>query len=66
MNNDFFPIVPDSRSEILDLQFILTDLVEISVSEVERGETAYFDAMTLASCQSEDCGASVPLGKMVC
>lgn len=67
MNEEFFEKTLDflSRFEILDLQFILTDLVEIPISEAERGETGYFDAMCLVSSQDSDFDASIPLGKLV-
>lgn len=67
MNEEFFVKALDflSRFEILDLQFILTDLVDIPISEAERGETSYFDAIALTACQGSDFDASVPLGKLV-
>ena len=67
MNDDLFVRVLDflSSFEILDLQFILTDLVDIPISEAERGETGYYDAMALATCQGCDFDTSIPLGKLV-
>ena len=67
MNEDLYVRILDllGRFEILDLQFILTDLIDIPISENERSEMGYFDAMSLAACQGCDFDASVPLGKLV-
>jgi hypothetical protein len=67
MNEDFIPRPMDysSRHEILDLQFIITDLVEIPITEAEHSSASYFDAMSLANCQEGVYDTSVPLGKLV-
>ena len=35
-----------ARTGILDLDFINTDLIDIPLSDVERSETAFYDAFT--------------------
>ena len=56
-----------ARSDIIDLYFIVSDLVDIPISEAEACETAYFDAMathTVNDNQGANHGGT-PLGKLV-
>ena len=50
---------------IIDLCFILTDLVDIPLSENERQEIAAYDALACAICQEALPDDSIPLGKRV-
>ena len=54
-----------ARIDIIDLYFVISDLVDIPMSEAELCETAYFDALashTVAEGRSDN---GVPLGKLV-
>lgn len=55
-----------ARSDIIDLYFIISDLVDIPMSEAELCETAYYDALCTSSLQQYNAeGRTVPLGKLV-
>ena len=56
-----------ARSDIIDLYFIISDLVDIPLSEAELCETAYYDAMTMHTLDgtSADRSGGIPLGKLV-
>ena len=54
-------------SNIIDLYFVVSDLIEIPLTETERYQTAYFDAY---ATHTSDGGISsnevnIPLGKQV-
>jgi len=56
-----------ARTDVIDLYFIVSDLVDIPISEEEACETAYFDACathTVENAQNENL-TKVPLGKLV-
>jgi hypothetical protein len=56
-----------ASEDVIDLYFILTDLVDIPISEAEQCETAYFDAMASAATVQANSGQNncTPLGKLV-
>lgn len=56
-----------ARSDIIDLYFIVSDLVDIPISEAEACETAYFDAMATNTSETAGTGQRkrIPLGKLV-
>lgn len=54
-----------ARSDVIDLYFILSDLVDIPQSEAELCETAYHDALCTYQCTHYDNGEDKPLGKQV-
>ena len=55
-----------ARMDIIDLYFIVSDLVDIPISEAERAETAYYDSMSTQMAQSaSEENSGIPLGKLV-
>lgn len=54
-----------ARSDIIDLYFIISDLVDIPLSEAELCETAYFDALATAAVNDHRDNGLTPLGKLV-
>lgn len=54
-----------AHSDIIDLYFILSDLVDINLTEEERCETAYFDAMASATVNAHCGDSGTPIGKLV-
>jgi hypothetical protein len=69
MTEMLFDWVADTleRSDIIDLYFILSDLIDIPISEAETCETAYCDSLaiyTVENAQISKC-KKVPLGKLV-
>jgi hypothetical protein len=43
-----------ASSDIIDLYFVLSDLVDIPISESERYEAAFYDAVAEDECSDED------------
>ena len=54
-----------ARTDIIDLYFIVSDLVDIPISEAERCQTAYYDSMATEVAGSAIDHDGVPLGKLV-
>jgi hypothetical protein len=56
-----------ARSDIIDLYFIVSDLVDIPLSEAELCETAYYDALAMHTIEGvkADKYGGIPLGKLV-
>ena len=54
-----------SRSDIIDLYFILSDLVDIPITEAELCESAYFDALAQHTIDNNDGDPGIPIGKLV-
>jgi hypothetical protein len=56
-----------ARSDIIDLYFIVSDLVDIPLTEAEVCQTAYYDALTMHTLNSGAAGTDggTPLGKLV-
>ena len=42
-----------ASEDVIDLYFILSDLVDINLTEEERCETAYFDALASATVSGQ-------------
>ena len=53
--------------DIIDLYFVLSDLVDIPITEAEAAETAYFDSLASHTVESHNDGVdgNIPIGKMV-
>ena len=54
-----------TRSDIIDLYFIISDLVDLPITEAELCETAYFDALAMNTLSEADRPTNIPIGKMV-
>jgi len=55
-----------SSEDVIDLSFVLSDMVDIDLTEEERVETAYFDALaTKANSESAGRDRGIPIGKRV-
>ena len=56
-----------ARSDIIDLYFIVSDLVDIPISETEACETAFFDALATRTVENAQFRQQnkIPLGKLV-
>jgi hypothetical protein len=53
-----------ASEDVIDIYFILSDLVDIDLTAEELCETAYFDALATATVNEYN-GDRVPLGKLV-
>jgi len=54
-----------ASDEVIDLYFILSDLVDIELSDTEICETAYFDSLATAAVREYSEERGIPLGKLV-
>lgn len=54
-----------ASEDVIDLYFILSDLVEINLTETEISESAYFDAMANNSVRLQQGDKKIPIGKQV-
>lgn len=55
-----------ASDDVIDLHFILSDLVDIPITEAERTESAYFDALASADVNdNHDDQGGIPMGKRV-
>ena len=55
-----------ASEDVIDLYFILSDLVDINLTEAEICESAYFDALASATVREQGGkNSAVPLGKLV-
>jgi hypothetical protein len=56
-----------ASSDIIDLYFVLSDLADIPLTEAERCETAYFDALATHTVEGINASQyeSIPIGKLV-
>ncbi|MBN1669142.1 MAG: hypothetical protein JW862_18755 [Anaerolineales bacterium] len=54
-----------ARTDVIDLYFAVTDLAEISQTEEQLAESAYYDAMAVATAASNNHQHSKPIGKLV-
>ena len=54
-----------ASEDVIDLYFILTDLVDIELSDAEICESAYFDAMATETVREQKMNRRIPLGKLV-
>ena len=54
-----------ASEDVIDLYFVLTDLVDIDLTEDEIYETAHYDAFASAAVQEGSKERKIPLGKLV-
>jgi siroheme synthase (precorrin-2 oxidase/ferrochelatase) len=56
-----------ARSDIIDLYFIVSDLIDIPLTDDELCEQAYFDTMAMRTAEgiNQNEYQGVPLGKLV-
>ena len=54
-----------ASEDVIDLYFILSDLVDINLTEAEICESAYFDALASATAREHSGDHNIPLGKLV-
>jgi hypothetical protein len=54
-----------ASEDVIDLYFILSDLVDIELTEAEIYETAHYDAFASATVSEDRKKRKVPLGKLV-
>jgi len=54
-----------ARTDIIDLYFIISDLVDIPITELELCETAYYDALAMNTYVESTRPVNTPIGKMV-
>jgi hypothetical protein len=55
-----------ARTEILDLYFVVTDLIVIPQTPAELAERGHYDAMCIRAVNETDLSKnSVPIGKLV-
>lgn len=54
-----------ASEDVIDLYFILSDMVDINLTDEERCETAYFDSMASHTAGEYSANSDVPLGKQV-
>ena len=54
-----------ASEDVIDLYFIVSDLVDIPLSEAELTETAFYNSMCTAAVEAYQGDGSIPLGKLV-
>ncbi|HBX69520.1 MAG TPA: hypothetical protein DEH25_09105 [Chloroflexi bacterium] len=54
-----------ASEDVIDLYFILSDLVDIELSEAEIYETAFFDSLATETVKEYQGGHRIPTGKLV-
>ncbi len=56
-----------AHTDIIDLYFIVSDLIEIPITEAELGEVALYDAMAMGMANHNEMNRPGygPIGKMV-
>ena len=54
-----------ASEDVIDLYFILSDLVDIELTEAEIAENACFDALANATAREGNHDRYIPLGKQV-
>ena len=54
-----------AREDVIDLSFILTDLVDINISEAEIFESALLDFTASATVREHNRESNMPVGKRV-
>lgn len=67
MLENIFSLKVDNRAhtDILDLDFIETDLIEILITATEQTECAMFDAMATLVAEGTSGKFNTPIGKQV-
>jgi hypothetical protein len=54
-----------ASEDVIDLSFILSDMVDIYLTDEERCETAYYDSLASASSREPHQDRGIPIGKRV-
>jgi hypothetical protein len=54
-----------ARQDVIDLYFILSNLVDINLTEAEICKTAYYDALASATVHEHIGDSGIPIGKLV-
>jgi hypothetical protein len=54
-----------SSEDVIDLYFVLSDLVEVNLTEAELCESAYYDSMANHTANNHKGKGNVPIGKVV-
>ena len=54
-----------ASEDVIDLYFILTDLVDLNISEAEMNESSCYDSLASATVREHQRDHKVPLGKLV-
>lgn len=54
-----------ARTDVIDLYFVVSDLIDIPQSEEQLAENAYYDAMAVATAQDNQQYHNKPLDKCV-
>ncbi|MHC4749241.1 MAG: hypothetical protein ACYTFW_05140 [Planctomycetota bacterium] len=54
-----------ASEDVLDLYFVLSDMIEINLTEAEKCEQAYFDSMATQTTRINQGENKVPIGKQV-
>jgi len=54
-----------ASEDIIDLCFILSDMVDIPLTDEERSETAYYDSFASVASRETKQERGIPLGKRV-
>lgn len=54
-----------ASESVIDLYFILSDLVDINLTDVEICETAALDSLASATVMDQSGDKSIPIGKQV-
>jgi len=54
-----------ASEDVIDLYFILSDLVDIDLTDAEIAESACFDALANATARDGKFDRNIPLGKQV-
>ena len=61
----FVDWVFDVSEEIIDLYFIMSDLVDVNLTEAQRCESAHCDSMASATVRDHAEERHIPIGKRV-
>ena len=54
-----------ASDEVVDLYFILTDLVDLNLTEAEHCESAEYDSLSSATVRDHTEEQYIPIGKLV-
>jgi hypothetical protein len=55
-----------ARTETLDLYFVISDLIDLPESAIQRSESAFFDSMAIDTVNKIELnGRNIPIGKLV-
>ena len=54
-----------ASEDVIDLYFVLSDMVDVNLTEAEICESAYFDSMANATIRKNKEENKIPIGKQV-